>query len=228
MLRSTRVYLYLITGYIILVFCSGYAFSQDTASESPQTATGAVVSEAPAATANLENPAKAEVPSAVTETQPAVEEVKPAIEAQPVAEVKPAIEEIKWVWAEVTSVDEANNKLVVKYLDYDTDEEKELIIVVDSSTRFENAEGIKAIAVGDSVGVDYMLNANGEAVAKSIALEKVESTPQATPPETLETPPQETKIAPEEIKIAPEETIIIPEEAKSVPETGVVETPAEK
>lgn len=119
------------------------------------------------------NPSKTEpaVPPAVTATTPAA----------PVAEPKPAAEETKWVWAEVTGVDAVNNQIVVKYLDYDTDEEKSLAIVTDNATRFENAEGIKSVAVGDNVGVDYILNDKGQALAKSIALEKAESMPKAAP-----------------------------------------------
>ncbi len=131
------------------------------------------------------NPSKTEtaVPPAVTATTPAA----------PVAEPKPAAEETKWVWAEVTGVDAVNNQIVVKYLDYDTDEEKSLTIVIDSATRFENAEGIKSVSAGDNVGVDYILNDKGQALAKSIALEKAESMPKASPeastePATPETP----------------------------------------
>ncbi len=205
-----RFYLYLIIVGLGLACLSSYVFSEEMASQTKEPAT----TEAPVAVAASE--------TAVQETGPVVKEEvtadpKPIMNVEiPIAnveipkgaevpevlglpkaaETKPAEEtkEIKWVWGEVGLVDAASNKIVVKYLNYDTDVEETLAISIDNTTRFENAEGINAIKVGDNVGVDYMLNATGEAIAKSIALEKAESMPNA---------PEETKEAPVSQEAAP-------------------------
>lgn len=197
-MNSKRFYSFLTIAIfaLFLVVCNGY--SEDMVqgnvavmnAEMPampaveavsQPAAPVVNAEAPVAPAapamNVEVPAapamNAEAPAApsVNAETPSATEPKPAA-----AESK----EIKWVWGEVSSVDAPNNKIIIKYLNYDTDVEETLVITVDGSTRFENSEGINAVKVGDNVGVDYMLGASGEAVAKSIALEKSEAMPEKT------------------------------------------------
>ncbi len=202
---------------VALVLLGSYAFSEESAVPVSESAI------------NMETPV---TPDPVQETAPVVKEepvaetktpevAAPAVkvEAPKVMEVKPVAEEtkeLKWVWGEVSSVDAVNNKIMVKYLNYDSDAEETLNIAVDSATRFENAEGVNAVKVGDNVGVDYMLNVNGEAVAKSITLEKAESMP-----EKVETMPQ---AAPVQENI---ETPVAPE-AASVPQVNAVEGAATK
>ncbi|MDD5196646.1 MAG: hypothetical protein PHV92_03375 [Candidatus Omnitrophica bacterium] len=80
----------------------------------------------------------------------------------------------QWVWGEVTSVDTQNKTLALKYLDYDTDEEKELLITVDNLTSYENVRSLEEIQVKDSVSIDYISGA-GKNTAMSVSLEKAEA-----------------------------------------------------
>ncbi|MDP2938556.1 MAG: DUF5666 domain-containing protein [Candidatus Omnitrophota bacterium] len=181
-----KLYSFVILGTVCIALLAVYAFSQDVPSVNKET---------PAST-SISEPTPSSTPSSGNISQMPTPTV--SSESTPLKEAKPITEEARWVWAEVISVDTANNQALVKYLDYDTDEEKELTIVIDDNTRFENAEGIKAIAVGDNVGVDYVLNDKGQAVAKSIALEKAEAMPKPATEETIELTPQKESIAPQE------------------------------
>ena len=108
--------------------------------------------------------------------QPAVEAAAP-VEAATLA--TPAVEaktetEIQWVWGEVVSTNPINNELLVKYVDYDTDSEKEITIGTDDKTTYENAKSIDEIKVRDSVSIDYAISADGKNLALNISLEKPE------------------------------------------------------
>ncbi|MFA4989553.1 MAG: hypothetical protein WC576_02140 [Candidatus Omnitrophota bacterium] len=80
----------------------------------------------------------------------------------------------QWVWGEVISVDTQNKTLTLKYLDYDTDEEKELLLTVDNLTGYENVKSLEEIQAKDSVSIDYISSA-GKNTARSISLEKAEA-----------------------------------------------------
>ena len=62
----------------------------------------------------------------------------------------------------------------MKYLDYDTDIEKELVIGVDDKTKFENAKGLEEVKAQDTVSVDYLINADGTNRATDISVEKLD------------------------------------------------------
>ncbi|MDD2679327.1 MAG: hypothetical protein PHO03_00795 [Candidatus Omnitrophica bacterium] len=81
----------------------------------------------------------------------------------------------QWVWGEVVSVDAQNKTLTLRYLDYDTDEEKELAITVDNLTGYENIKSLEEIKQKDSVSIDY-ISSDGKNTARSISLEKPEIT----------------------------------------------------
>ncbi len=87
-------------------------------------------------------------------------------------ETEEEIEEIEWVWGDVVALDE--NQITVKYLDYETDEEKEIMVVCDLETEFENISLISEIKVGDSVSIDYVVR-EGKNIAKFISVEKIET-----------------------------------------------------
>lgn len=85
----------------------------------------------------------------------------------------------QWVWGEVASVDAPGKVLTLKYLDYDTDEEKELLLAVDDLTGYENVKSLEEIKVKDFLSVDY-ISGDGKNTARSISLEKSEAAaPQA-------------------------------------------------
>jgi hypothetical protein len=82
--------------------------------------------------------------------------------------------EVQWLWGEVVSVDPAQNAFVVKYLDYETDQEKEITIAVDEKTAFENIRSLDEIKPQDTLSVDYIVVAAGTHIAKNISVEKPE------------------------------------------------------
>ncbi len=77
----------------------------------------------------------------------------------------------QWVWGEVTAVDAAGKTLTLKYLDYETDQEKELSLIADESTSYENIKSLDEVQPKDNLSVDYIAK-DGKNTAKSISLEK--------------------------------------------------------
>jgi hypothetical protein len=82
--------------------------------------------------------------------------------------------EIQWLWGEVASVDPANKAFVVKYLDYDTDMEKQVTMYVDDKTGFENIKSLADIKAQDTVSIDYTVGSDGKDLAINISVEKIE------------------------------------------------------
>lgn len=201
-MKNKRAYLYGLIAIFTFCFMTCYAYSEEAIQKTEPAvtemqvapATGEAASQAAEPTVKVEAtdvvaPNETAAPAAQEAPTASAEPAK-AVEAQKSPETKPTAEElkeIKWVWGEVASVDAANNKIIIKYLNYDTDAEETLTVLVDAATRFENAEGINAVKAGDNIGVDYSLSASAEAVAKSIALEKAEPMPEASAEEKAET-----------------------------------------
>ena len=98
-------------------------------------------------------------------------------------------ENISWVWGEVKSIDSAAASLNVMYMDYQTDEEKELLLVADSQTKYEGVNDLNGIKVADTASIDYIIK-DGKNIARNISIEKIEAMPEA--PVTPEETPQET------------------------------------
>jgi hypothetical protein len=129
--------------------------------------------------------------------------------------------ETQWLWGEVISVDPAKNELVVKYLDYENDVEKEITITADEKTTYESANSLSDIAAKDNVSVDYIISPDGKNIAKNISLEKPESKePQkpevATQPEVMPAQPETAPATPGQPEGSQEETA--PETVESQPE----------
>lgn len=104
---------------------------------------------------------------------------KPEIPVQDVpAAASPEEENISWVWGEVKSVDPALSTATVIYMDYQTDEEKDLVLEVNAQTKFEGVEDLGALKVGDTAGIDYTI-IDGKNIAKNISVEKIEAMPEA-------------------------------------------------
>lgn len=93
--------------------------------------------------------------------------------------------ETQWLWGEVISVDIQKNELLIKYLDYETDQEKEVTITVDDETTYENIKALLEIKPQDTVSVDYIVSPEGKNIAKNISVEK----PETIGPEGTEVPP---------------------------------------
>lgn len=80
--------------------------------------------------------------------------------------------------------------MIIRYLDYETDTEKEISVGVDDKTTYENIKSLEEIKPQDAVSVDYIVNTDGKNIAKNINLEKNEG----------------TGVLPEEIKEEPKAT----------------------
>jgi hypothetical protein len=63
--------------------------------------------------------------------------------------------------------------MTVQYYDYDNDEERSTEIVIDGSTKLDNAKAIGDIKKGDWVDVTYAASV-GRNVAKVVSVEKEE------------------------------------------------------
>ncbi|MFH1458141.1 MAG: hypothetical protein ABIG31_03110 [Candidatus Omnitrophota bacterium] len=83
--------------------------------------------------------------------------------------------DIQWVWGDVVNVDTQNKALTVKYLDYETDQEKEISVSIDDKTTFENIKALGEVKAGDVVSVDYSASSDGSNIAKNISVEKPEA-----------------------------------------------------
>jgi len=79
----------------------------------------------------------------------------------------------EWLYGEVNSVDIVNKSIVLTYLDYDADIEKQITVYVDAKTVFENVKSLGEIKPQDMVSVDYTAGANGNNTALSISVEKI-------------------------------------------------------
>lgn len=87
-------------------------------------------------------------------------------------------EEVSWLWGEVKAVDPAASSLTVMYMDYQTDEEKEMVLTIDARTQFEASNGLSGIKVGDTASIDYAVE-GGRNVARNISIETIEAMPEA-------------------------------------------------
>jgi len=84
--------------------------------------------------------------------------------------------EIQWVWGEVVTLDTQNKMILVKYLDYESDQEKEININADDKTTYENIKSIDDLTPKDTVSIDYIVSPDGKNIAKNISIEKPENT----------------------------------------------------
>ena len=117
----------------------------------------------------------------------------------------------QWVWGEVVTLDAQGKTLLLKYLDYETDQGKEINITTDDKTTFENIKSIDQIRPKDILSIDYIVSPDGENIAKNISVEKPEDIEgvkegeiqegqkieeQELPPPTQEEPNQEESNSP--------------------------------
>ncbi len=102
------------------------------------------------------------------------------------------INETQWAWGEVINLDVQAKTLTLKYLDYETDQEKDLVLAVDEKTTFENIKSFDEIKIKDTLSIDYMVGSDGKNVAKNINLEKSDASPAAVTPAAENTKPVET------------------------------------
>ena len=97
--------------------------------------------------------------------------------------------DMQWAWGEVTNLDSQANTVTLKYLDYETDQEKELVLTVDEKTTFENIKGFSDLKLKDTLSIDYLAGADNKNIAKNISFEKPsDSSPVSVSPETAVAP----------------------------------------
>ncbi|MDP2766471.1 MAG: hypothetical protein Q8O41_03335 [Candidatus Methanoperedens sp.] len=107
--------------------------------------------------------------------------------------------DMQWAWGEVTNLDNQAKTITLKHLDYETDQEKELVLVVDEKTVLENIKDFNELKLKDTLSVDYMMGVDNKNIAKNISFEKpdaassasvpaVENTQPLTPPMSTEQP----------------------------------------
>jgi len=83
-------------------------------------------------------------------------------------------EDVQWLWGEVVAVNASNKEIRVKYVDYETDTEKEVSMFIDDKTTYENIKSLDEIKPQDGVTIDYLVNAEGKNIAQTVSLEKAE------------------------------------------------------
>ena len=129
--------------------------------------------------------------------------VAPAVSAMP-ADLAPVPMQnennTQWVWGEVTNLDNQAKTLTLKYLDYETDQEKELVLIIDEKTTYENIKSFDEIKVKDTLSVDYATGSEDKNIVKNISLEK----PDALPPAPVSAQPETTAGSPAAVTQAPE------------------------
>ncbi len=106
--------------------------------------------------------------------------VVPAAQAADQAAAPAVRSDTQWVWGEVVSMDAQAKSLTLKYLDYEADQEKNIVLDTDGNTTYENIKSIDEIKAKDVLSVDYVI-LGGKNIAKNISLEKLDAVmPEAT------------------------------------------------
>jgi len=112
-----------------------------------------------------------QAPQAEPTASPQVMPVPEATEAESVGP------QTQWLWGRVVSVDATSGEILLKYLDYETDSEKEITIYTDANTAYENVAGLAEVRPEDTMSIDYVVAADGKNTAKNISVEKLEEAP---------------------------------------------------
>jgi hypothetical protein len=95
-----------------------------------------------------------------------------AAAAEAPAPAKPV--QTEWIYGEVNTVDIAAKTLVLTYLDYDTDIEKQATVYTDSKTIFENVKSLAEVKPQDMVSIDFVAGADSRNLAVTVSVEKPE------------------------------------------------------
>ncbi len=160
-----------------------------------------------------------------TETAQPAENTQEVVQggAVPAETAKPE-PETQWVWGEVVNVDAQNKTISVKYLDYESDQEKEMTVGADDKTTFENAASLDELKAKDTVSIDYITQ-DGKNIAKNISVEKPEAQPVAPQTQTeTSVPAMPQASAPATPAAAQTETK--PEEAATTTQAPAAEQPS--
>lgn len=91
-----------------------------------------------------------------------------------------AVAQMQWLWGEVVSLDPGINQMLVRFVDYETSNEQEIIMNVDAQTVYEGVKSIYEIKASDTVTIDYIVTTEGENIARSISVESRQESPDKT------------------------------------------------
>jgi hypothetical protein len=89
--------------------------------------------------------------------------------------------DMQWAWGEVTGLDNQTQTVTLKYLDYETDQEKELVLAVDEKTTFENIKDFNELKLKDTLSIDYIIGVDNKNIAKNISFEKPDTSSVSAP-----------------------------------------------
>ncbi len=118
----------------------------------------------------------------------------------------------QWAWGEVTSLDSQAKTLSLKYFDYETDQEKELVLAVDEKTAYENIKSFDEIKIKDTLSIDYTAGPENKNVAKNISLER---------PDALAPAPQHPALSEEPVRASAQQPVTNASQPIVQPETAV-------
>lgn len=141
---------------------------------------------------------------------------EPAASAVSPQATLPNESDTQWVWGEVANLDSAGKIITLKYLDYETDQEKDILLAVDEKTTFENIKSFDEIKAKDTLSIDYMVTPDGKNIAKNIGLESPDSSA-AVPAQVVE----EVKKVDADVQAAP-----APEQPEVKPDAPIEQAPA--
>ncbi|OGX46055.1 MAG: hypothetical protein A3G38_03945 [Omnitrophica WOR_2 bacterium RIFCSPLOWO2_12_FULL_51_8] len=108
----------------------------------------------------------------------------------------PVDPEPQWQYVEIISVDPQKKEILVKYIDYETDDVKEMTLSVDDKTIYENVISLSEIKPLDTAGVDYIVTPEGKCLARNISIEKAQEAPAQMPMPQTPAPAETTPSTP--------------------------------
>ncbi|MFH1507883.1 MAG: hypothetical protein ABIG46_05620 [Candidatus Omnitrophota bacterium] len=85
----------------------------------------------------------------------------------------PAEAEMQWVWGEIVLLYPREKNMLIRYIDYETDTEKEVIINVDERTSYEGINSFFQLKEQDTVSVDYVIDNSDRALAQMVSVERM-------------------------------------------------------
>ena len=103
------------------------------------------------------------------------EAAQPQPAAAPAASPAALETETQWLWGDVVIADSQAKSLTIKYLDYDTETEKQLAVTVDENTVYENVKSLDEIKPQQTVSIDYIVTMEGNNIARNISVEQAEA-----------------------------------------------------
>ena len=129
----------------------------------------------------------------------------------------------QWVWGEVVNLDGAGKIITLKYLDYETDQEKDILLAVDEKTAFENIKSFDEIKAKDTLSIDYMVAPDGKNIAKNIGLESPDSSAAVSAQVVEEAKKVDNQAAPEQPEVKPDALVEQPPAPAGITEPAVQE-----